>query len=457
TYSTLSPVPQSAATIEMWVKRRTSAYGFLFSNNQNGTIGTLVETSAGGTRVSIGYDGGRTWIDIPGDIFGVNQWHHFATTYDGNTLTIYLDGNQIASQNLGYGVYNSANPLILSSLTEFDEVKIFDQIRTQSQILSDMGSTMPDGSYSYFNFEETSGQTLTNQGFSNVSGYLGSSTAVDINDALRSLRVTDNSDNSSLGTLRWAIDDANTDTDTDYIDFSLPSGIQTIQPTSSYSLDNPVFIDGFSQLNTIPGENSKANTNPFGQPINAKLNVEINGALAGSSDAFLLTSNNAEIKGLVVNGYASSSAFNFSNAYSNVDYNKISGCFIGTNRNGTAAVPNFLGFQAGGPSPIRTGNIIGGVNQEDRNLISGNSFVMADFNPWSSGLIQNNYIGTDALGNSAIPNTNGAISGLIWSSNTTITSNVISGNGGDGINIGSNFPSSYMITANRIGTLADGT
>jgi len=89
-------------------------------------------------------------------------------------------------------------------------------------------------------------------------------------------------------------------------------------------------------------------------------------------------------------------------------------------------------------------------------LISGNAYAISDFNAWSSGLIKNNYIGSDVSGTVGLSNTLGGISSIIWSTNDTISQNVISGNGGDGISLSSYGEKNIVITGNRIGTTADG-
>src|SRR5262249_9165119 len=79
--------------------------------------------------------------------------------------------------------------------------------------------------------------------------------------------------------------------------------------------------------------------------------------------------------------------------------NTIIANYIGTNAAGTAALPN-TGF---GINVAGSNNVIGGTTAADRNLISGNRFdgVLIETN---GNIVQGNYIGTDISGTVAIPN-----------------------------------------------------
>ena len=114
---------------------------------------------------------------------------------------------------------------------------------------------------------------------------------------------------------------------------------------------------------------------------------------------------------------------------------------IGTTADGSAALPNAqVGIYV---TDFSDNNVIGG-SQSQRNIISGNGIVGIVVQNGSNNLIQSNYIGTNAAGNSAIANGSANISvsegiTLLNASQNTIggsTSalrNVISGNVHDGI------------------------
>ncbi len=148
--------------------------------------------------------------------------------------------------------------------------------------------------------------------------------------------------------------------------------------------------------------------------------------------------------------------------------NLIEGNFIGTDVNGTLAVPNgslVLGNPTGGGiDDFGSNNTIGGTTALARNIISGNVNHGVNIEPGASGtLVQGNYIGTDVTGTAALGNYSGIYT--LNDSNTTIggviagTRNVISGNGGGGSNTGGVQigGSGDLVEGNYIGTNATGT
>ncbi|MGD2205967.1 MAG: right-handed parallel beta-helix repeat-containing protein [Anaerolineae bacterium] len=135
------------------------------------------------------------------------------------------------------------------------------------------------------------------------------------------------------------------------------------------------------------------------------------------------------------------------------DDNVVQGNYIGTDVQGTAALPNAL---AGVEVNNATGNLIGGSTEGARNVISGNS---CDGPPppragvqllGGGNTVQNNYIGPDATGTAAFPDQGNGWWGLwVISWHNVIQDNVISGNTYGGIGIDGNH---NTISGNQIGT-----
>jgi CSLREA domain-containing protein len=168
------------------------------------------------------------------------------------------------------------------------------------------------------------------------------------------------------------------------------------------------------------------------------------------------------------------------NSWSNIairssNRNTIQNNFIGPKANGNESLLPYsdqifvgYGISIQGDRPndiISTGNLIGGTQSGARNVISGNQYVgIFNFASVSNTVIQGNFIGTNAAGDTAVPN---AYAGLLDSGDGTLIGgttpqarNVISGNG-----VASR-PGSYGILAggfdskvqgNFIGTNARGT
>ena len=130
----------------------------------------------------------------------------------------------------------------------------------------------------------------------------------------------------------------------------------------------------------------------------------------------------------------------------------VKSCYIGTDATGMAAVPNSVGISVA--SAILT---IGGPTAADRNIISGNSTYGMDLNQ-ASGTIQDNFIGTDPTGTVALPNQRGiellpgASAGLLIGG--AGGGNLISGNLQEGIE--NDGMSHVTIQANLIGTDVNG-
>jgi hypothetical protein len=130
----------------------------------------------------------------------------------------------------------------------------------------------------------------------------------------------------------------------------------------------------------------------------------------------------------------------------------VQGNYVGTDVTGTHPLGNLQGG-------ILANGTIGGDTPEARNLVSGNRGYGIDI---TGGLVQGNYVGTDATGTGALGN---AGSGVVigGSDGTTIggpgAGNVISANGGDGIfdPARPRFPGPLLVQGNRIGTDVTGT
>lgn len=166
-----------------------------------------------------------------------------------------------------------------------------------------------------------------------------------------------------------------------------------IQPNSSLpSSTEQVTINGYSQ----PG--AEANTAVAPNPFNGTLLIEINGENAGSnSNGFLFEGNDSLIKGLAVVGFDS-------NAISvGSDNLTIQGSYLGVDHSGMSANANGCGICQTADGSENA--VIGGLNAEDRNIISGNTDTASSPNTASHHWIyQGNYIGVGADGLTAIPN-----------------------------------------------------
>jgi hypothetical protein len=271
--------------------------------------------------------------------------------------------------------------------------------------------------------------------------------------------VTNTLDDGSSGSLRWAIMQANADTDpTSLIKFNIASsGVQTIQVGSSIAyahqplpvLDHPTTVDGTSE--------GGYGTSPL---------IELNGALAGTAaNGLRCDGGSSAIKGLDINSFSGFGIFLRSNN------NTVTGCYIGTDVTGTQALGNLGGGISVGDynSVFSSGNTIGGTAPGQRNVISGNGsnqsgpYAVVLIGP--NNLVQANLIGLTADGNTALGNLGGI---AVFAGNNTIggppgsgAGNVVSGtaNGG-GIYVAAaanQLLQGVVIQGNYIGTNGKGS
>lgn len=135
--------------------------------------------------------------------------------------------------------------------------------------------------------------------------------------------------------------------------------------------------------------------------------------------------------------------------------NSVEGNFLGTNAAGTAALPNGWDGVAIENAP---NNTVGGTTAAARNVISGNERygVLIQGSGATDNCVRGNYIGTNASGSAAVANGFDGVLVEAGGRDTRILSNVISGNGREGVSLSGNAGPSTL-EGNIIGLAADGT
>jgi small nuclear ribonucleoprotein (snRNP)-like protein/putative NADH-flavin reductase len=246
------------------------------------------------------------------------------------------------------------------------------------------------------------------------------------NDDLFCSTVVINTNDAGAGSLREAINCANTTLGTDTISFNIPgSGVHTISPLSALpAITDPVIIDGYTQPGASP------NTNGPKQGDNANLLIELNGSNAGTSIVGLNLggSGGSKVRGLAINHFATGVLVASSD-------NLVAGNFIGTDPTGTVGSGMIYGVRVGGSN-----NRIGAADADDgvadgqmmaRNVISGCSAGII-ISGAANLLVEGNLIGTQANGTARLANHQGidvaAASGILIGGSAFGAGNVISGN-----------------------------
>ncbi len=127
--------------------------------------------------------------------FSNNTWYHVAATYDGSTMKLFLDGNEISSipktgsltTNATADAWIGGNPPIATTRPwqgGIDEVRIWNTARTAAEIQANLNTELTgseSGLKAYYQFTEGTGQTI-NDSAGNNNTVLGSTNSTDTND-----------------------------------------------------------------------------------------------------------------------------------------------------------------------------------------------------------------------------------------------------------------------------------
>jgi uncharacterized repeat protein (TIGR01451 family) len=266
-------------------------------------------------------------------------------------------------------------------------------------------------------------------------------------ELLSTFQVQNTNDDTNAGSLRWAIGQANADSDpSSVITFAIGgTGVKTIALGSPLPiLTHPTLIDGTTQGNYS------------GTPL-----IELDATALKKTDvALVVAAGGSTVRALAINNCLGTALL-----LSTKGGDTVAGCFIGTSADGTTAKANGLGISISGCS----NNTIGGTGTNDLNLLSGNTtegLRIGGAAASNGNTIEGNWIGIDITGKAALGNgQNGLL--LDNSSGDVIRKNVISGNlntsganlQGNGIWIDNAFGVCDLIsiTQNSVGTSADGT
>lgn len=255
-------------------------------------------------------------------------------------------------------------------------------------------------------------------------GAAGSAQAVTFN--------VNKADDKGSYTLRSAINAANSSNANNVrIEFDIPgAGVHTITPATPLpTITRHVEIDGYTQRDAVAATADDP----------AVLKVVINAS--NVDEALRIESDDVTVKGLNLQGARQEGVHIMG------DRNVVAGNHIGTDAAGGEAVPNGL-------EGVRVyrgdDNLVGGPDPEDRNVISSNGFAEVLVDEGTGNTVQNNYVGTDAEGTSALGDRDGV---QIESSGNTVSDNVVAGES-TGLSISGD---DNVLQGNKVGTDVNGT
>jgi parallel beta-helix repeat protein len=251
--------------------------------------------------------------------------------------------------------------------------------------------------------------------------------------------VTTTADNGN-GSFRQAILNANANSGTNSIIFQI-SGTPpfTIMLASVLpSITAPVVIDATTQLGFA------------GKPV-----IGLNGASTGANAGLRFVAGSSTLRGMAMNHFPAQ------NIELDSASNSIQGNFIGTDVTGTLALGS--GSLSDGIDVKSSGNLIGGTNSGDGNVISGGNNSGIYIANANDNTVQGNLIGVAASGTTSLGNLNngiviyGSSSGNVIGGPTAAARNIISGNGASGIFLNSSTAAGNLIQGNFIGTDISGS
>jgi hypothetical protein len=246
---------------------------------------------------------------------------------------------------------------------------------------------------------------------------------------------------------------------------------------------NGVSIGGGAQSNTIGGitegerniisgngdgvwlgdsgtDNNVVSGNYIGTDVNGTAALgNSNGVVIGNGAQFNTIGGTTEGERNIISGNGTDGVVIFG---SGTDNNEVSGNYIGIDVNGTAALGNSLSGVWIGDGP--QSNTIGGATEGARNIISGNggNGVQIESSGTNNNEVSGNYIGTDVNGTAALGNAGHGVGigdgaqSNTIGGNTEGARNIISGNGG-GVSIGGSGANNNVVAGNYIGTDVNGT
>lgn len=455
----------SEASFSAWIKP-TNLIGLqTIFDEGSATSGFSIRLSANVLQTAVSNLGEQVLagaLTFPND----GAWHHIAAVFDKGNLTLYLDGiagiptnasfSSVAlhTGNGGLGYLDGGSAFGSNSGEYFnglmDDVRYFSNALTEDQIID---IARNDGDRNGLEADTYSVtvttavgcsevETATLNSFNLINGLIVNVTT-DGADTNPGDGICDDGDcNCSL---RAAIEETNALAGYDTIYFDIPGiGSHTIQPLSDLpSITEGVYIDGYSQSGAKEATVSTA----------ANIEIIVNGANMSSSWGILHASaDNCQIRGLVLNGHTGNLAAG--GVTFTGDGNTVAGCHIGTDETGILGIANSHGVRLFGAQ----NSTIGGVNPEDRNIISGNTYsgVFCEKNGTSRANyshVEGNYIGTDATGTLGLGNGENGID-FGNSIGGMAIDNVIADNGSNGIEIDGMLGelSQAIIQGNNIGT-----
>lgn len=190
-------------TLETWVNLKSLPSGnaapALITEGYNGAGGNNIKFAINLYQNGLyaGHHNG-TWTNAKySEPLPLNRWVHIAATYDQNLIKLYVDGVVVATQNSTAALPTGSEDWFIGKRWDFletingsmDEVRIYNEALTDSQIQSDMRDTisvLPGNLVAYYNFD----QGVASASNTNISLLTDRSNSTSFNGTLNNFALT---------------------------------------------------------------------------------------------------------------------------------------------------------------------------------------------------------------------------------------------------------------------------
>lgn len=176
----------AAGSVEAWIRPSAVDGTILTKHDENGVLGTFT-LALSDTGTVIARRGGGITLESNRPV-QLNTYCHIAVTFEGDTGTLYLDGEQVAAGPLPVGTAINTDVLIGARTGgraawyngEIDEIRIWNRVRRQSELAQERGVRLvgnEPGLIAYYRFDEGGGTVLFDQTDNRCDGTLINSPA----------------------------------------------------------------------------------------------------------------------------------------------------------------------------------------------------------------------------------------------------------------------------------------
>jgi glucose/arabinose dehydrogenase len=178
--------PRGALTVEGWARPATGTEESVIIMQNSGSAGWSLELNNGLPTFWV-VDGGGTWRSVQGSTaLAASTWAHLAATYDGSTATLFVNGQIVASGNVGS--LAPATQVFIGSTGagywysgQIDDLRVSTTVRYTSPFTPLAAHPLDESTALLYRFDEGSGQVLVDTA-GRCSAQRGSTTAADSAD-----------------------------------------------------------------------------------------------------------------------------------------------------------------------------------------------------------------------------------------------------------------------------------